>query len=753
MYSISQVVFFLSFLSVMFLLLVFGETTLGIYLLGFLVLLCISSFRKIQWSLAKKYWFPLGAMGVFVLSTFLSLLTSVSLPHSVNAVMFYAASYVVFFTLLCSDPEWLPSELLAIGAGILGSIFAVLTLLYSIFPSLTATLPTVSLLTAQYGHNQAAVLFLLLLPVAWYFANVKKIKISYVAVGVLLVALLASFSRVGVILGFLQLVVLVRQTANSKFRSFGKLMLLLMAVLMFVFVLANHFGKNFTNDCVFPVLQDKLCKSISTELRPAYWLQALKAIQLRPGTGWGGGTFPLLSPLLQERYGEYTGYAHQEFLQAFVEYGVFGGISLTLFFMYIGAHSLSLLQKERGVEGAMALGILSVILTSFFDFGLHMISLWLLFLLGSAVVLSKESTLSSQATLSSGWHKGMLRFIKTIFWLSAGSVLLWTSAFVTSEVLWKRGSTDLSLKVFPFAYWKVEESLQKNGLSGSTNSWLLGFYKNSYRAWDAVANSTNSSSVDKTRALRTSVMLDPLSQYRYLSYVETAIKSKDAQLSEGALSTWLQKKSSGELDTYTYAQHGEVASLAIAEANRLHESGEFLPSLHLLQYAYHIQPEQFASSDIFLFKKLNTMSSEELLPFLNVLQYQHVYQQSKDLYDGQSQMLVQSLLSGNGEVSAELTANILRLGGDFDWQLHRLVAATWKVSKQPSESVLTSFAKTIISWESNSTTGATFDYSVKHDVALQLKEILNLDKLENPAQAQKILDLITQIDKYAVDAR
>ncbi len=744
MYSLSQVAFVLLFLGTVFLLLIFGETTFGIFFLGLLVAVCGIALTHSRASQVRQFVLPLGLFGSFVAVTFLSLLTTISIPLTVNAAMFYASSYVVFFTVLCTDPEWFPTQLLIVGASILATFFSCLTLLYIAIPALTTTLPTVSLLTAQYGHNQASVLFLLVLPVVWFFADQRKSKLTRVAVLVLFAALILSFSRVATVLAVVELLLLTWKTQDHRLRELGKVLVLfvgLAMVLLAVFSLGWH---RVGEECGFPFFQDKLCKSIHHELRPAYWSQAVRATLQRPITGWGGGTFSLLSPVLQQRYGEFSGYAHNEVLHAFAEYGMFGGIVFTAFLALVCWKAVAVLQKnESSLQKSIAIGVLCVVVSSCFDFGLHMIGLWIFFLMAVATLFKndRKKTISSNFSTES-W----VTFSTILATLCAVSVLVWATAFLASGIFWRQGKKDLSLQVFPFAYWKVEESLLNDGAHGETNEWWLHLYKNHYRVWDAVAHSNAASVAEKTLAIIEALQLDPFSQQRYLPYITMALSSNDEALSVQAISIWDQKLSAGQLDSYTYQQHGQVAAAAIEEANRLLVARQSSSALQLYQHAYHIQDVQFGSHNISVYEKLKELPIQETLPLLNALKFGIVFKDEQLIYQGESYQLQQSIKYGSPEVAGQLMTDIMALGGDYDWKVQTLVKDTFNQTDKPSDTQLQAFALAILAWEKRTSSPTTFDYSVKHPVALQLIAAAKRSQKGNTHQAQMMISLAKQID-------
>jgi len=714
MYSVSQVIFFLLFLGSLFLLLIFGETTFGIVFLGLIVTLCVMASRHIKLELAKTFAWPLVLLGVFVLTVFLSLLTTISVPLTVNAAMFYGASYSVFFFLLTCDPKWLPTRLILIGSSILIVIFALLTILYTLFPSLAVSLPSVTLLTAQYGHNQASILFLLVLPVLWHFADKHHSHFAKVAVVFVCSALLLSFARVASILTVAELMFLMRGTTDAVLKTIGKVLFGVVAMAVLVIGVLSVSGDQSTS-CVIPFFQSKLCKSIHTELRPAYWSQATRAAMERPFTGWGGGTFSLLSPVYQEKYGDFSGYAHNEVLQAFAEYGFFGGVSFGAFLLWLLVKAVRVLKKsEQGLLSSLALATLCVIITSFFDFGWHMIGIWLCFLLFVAHWLRTGEDLSTKRNKRSSVVSTVVTPLSLlVVVMSTITVMVWSFAFVISGMYWRQGNKDLSIKVFPFAYWRVEDVLQ-NETDSDAQSYIFSLYQNHYRVWDAAARSEFTPASLKASYLSKAIKLDPFTQQRYLLYVKAALMSKDPDIAVAALQTWREKKQENTIDMYSYSDHGEVAKMAITEANDLMIRGKLLQAIRIYEYAYQIQAEQFSMNDVLIFEKMKEISFSEMENFLGMLEYSKVFPHEQKIYEGGVYHLRSALRKGNADEAEKVMKIMLPL--QDKWLLAKEIEQEWSDLKQPNELVRAAFSKAVSTWEKY--TQVQFNYGFRQQIGM-----------------------------------
>ena len=117
---------------------------------------------------------------------------------------------------------------------------------------------------------------------------------------------------------------------------------------------------------------------LGTEGRMAIYTAALRAaVEFLP-FGSGLSTFANVFPRFQTSgFGGYVDYAHNDYLQAFVELGLAAPVIIGLLFAAYGARLIALLQRAGGrsftiLQIAAGVGMLPMILHSLFDFGLHM---------------------------------------------------------------------------------------------------------------------------------------------------------------------------------------------------------------------------------------------------------------------------------------------------------------------------------------------------------------------------------------------
>jgi O-antigen ligase len=253
----------------------------------------------------------------------------------------------------------------ALGMTLLGWVLALGAVFFMVFPIWAQLLPGFNILVATYGHNHVAAFFILALPVQMWLTVVsleeitKKLsgqkKIDWkekwqarlemgglfliMAIPVLIMA--TSFGRVAMLVGLGQLLgwlVVVEWLQKKKVLVISllvsKLMRLLLAGLAIVLasvliamLVTSAFPQLLPDDfCATSPYKIQLCKSFKEEGRLAYWHQGWESFRQWPWTGYGLGTFALVSIRFRLAVWQATSYTHNEYWSQFVETGVLGGV-------------------------------------------------------------------------------------------------------------------------------------------------------------------------------------------------------------------------------------------------------------------------------------------------------------------------------------------------------------------------------------------------------------------------------------------
>ncbi len=720
MYSFSEIVFFLLFFATLLLLLIFGETTIGIPLLGVAVLLCLIFASNLQLKQRATLLFPVGMLGVFTLVTIFSIFTSIAIPLSVNNAVFYVASFVVFLFFMYRKMSWLSNQLVLGGVVVLITLLSVLTIVYTSFTHLATHLPSLSVLTAQNGHNQSIFLFILLLPVFWYFAEKYRTKWLKLALIILLLGVITTFSRLGIFLSTIELWILWKTTQSHQLKTLGKYGTVIFCCLgVVLFVLSTQFSPT---HCPLPIFQDKLCKPLHTELRPAYWLQGWRAFLARPVQGWGGGTFTVLSPLFQGKSGQFSGFVHNEYLQAFTEYGVLGGFIFLSFAVSVWLLILKETKTRKNrLHFCVAIGVGSVLFASMFDFGLHLIGIWLIFLVVLTCWLREAS--ADHFFFPQRFKQFFQISVVVEFLIGSLLTLVWSLAFLTSSLLWNLHQIDTALYIFPFTYGKVEEALFQGGIRSETRNFLLSLYQNQYQFLDMAAAAPSTPPSEKMILLQRAVELDPLYESRRYTYLRSAYQAENWEEFELALSEWKDSLTQKESSDLSYDEQKKILEMTLDVANK-NLDDHFQRSVQLYQVVYELQPWVFAVQPIEIFNQLGQHPPEQTLQFIEKLDQKYLWPYSAKIYGWELSVFQTAIEKKDFRLAEVYLQNILQLGDSYHWQVAQVIEHDISTKKSLPENSgdWAGYQKLIQTWEDQNAEKATFDYNSKLFVTKKLRE-------------------------------
>ncbi|MDI6782623.1 MAG: O-antigen ligase family protein, partial [bacterium] len=282
-----------------------------------------------------------------------------------------------------------------------------------------------------FGNPNIYALFLaMIFPIStFYFLNDTNIKpklLFLLSTAIILTALGFTYSRGGILCaigGILPLAILLRNKFNIKKFLWILGLVLLTAILILV---CTQFPKSELKSAKLETFSARLAMPTSTvSERLHYWSIAKQMITDHPILGTGIGSFGI-------RYGRYkpvgigeTKYAHNLFLQIWVEQGILGLLSflgLLIVLIYLGIKQFQ--RVNSGFSIAIFGGLLAFIVDGFFGFGYYTPELYYLFcfLLGIFVNIPKPSELELD-TLEKEKRK-------SCFWLLTSSVLLFFLAII-----------------------------------------------------------------------------------------------------------------------------------------------------------------------------------------------------------------------------------------------------------------------------------------------------------------------------------
>ncbi len=308
--------------------------------------------------------------GTLFVYFFISVFISDSPGYSVTSLVRYSIAFMAFGYFAFSQKEVQAATfvrgLLVFAAGCVGASFIVLA-----FSRLGAFLPGMNLLFPVYGHNHIVDIIIFVLPFIvgeLFSARSPAVWAAFFSFGA---AVVLSRAR-GAIVVFLAygawfLFSLRSHLEKKKLVAVGGLL----AVCMLFVVLARP-----------SILPGSASKGAALQSRIQYWSQAASAFVHRPITGFGPGTYYLISRKYQKASSTNSWYAHSFFLQTLSETGLIGLLSVSaavgypLFLIMRGRKTKKESDRART---ALFHAVILVLVYSFFEMLLDFLVIWILF--------------------------------------------------------------------------------------------------------------------------------------------------------------------------------------------------------------------------------------------------------------------------------------------------------------------------------------------------------------------------------------
>lgn len=472
------------------LLFLFGESFLGIYVIGFFALFLLAYSWTLDFSrvaLFKKeflFWF------LFILGLFLSSFYTHSLPLTVNALIFYLFSFAIFSFFILMKRSLFHINflfwnliLVVLGLGLIGWLF-------SLWPGLAENLPGMNLLYATYGHNHYGALMIIFIPISWYYIlknlhDKGKFTFFLFSLVFMVASLIMSFGRAVILLGLLELVILFLLTVKITpwiGRKLKFLFTFLLIGMLGAFLIKNSFSVlsylNNEINCPLPMYKDKICKNVSTDLRFSYWQTALRASFEHPVVGYGPGTYRLISERYKTRPDSGTSYAHNNLLQLAAEGGLvlvgsFLLLMSQLFFRSIRLFERNLsinIEKKRITNWRLfvVLGLVVSFINSLVDFDWSFIGILIVNLILFVVVIRGDD--AKHAT------KIKINIAKFFYSLSIFVLISLMAISIAIEFLLAQGNHSLAFRIFPYFQSHMQIFLDSKSLTPAEKKSLKEIY-------------------------------------------------------------------------------------------------------------------------------------------------------------------------------------------------------------------------------------------------------------------------------------
>jgi O-antigen ligase len=595
-FSFQQLLFILLFDILFLLLLLFGESFLGLYVIAGLIILFLFFWRKLDFSQLFCYKKIFLIWAFFLFSLIFSSFFTHSLPLTINALIFYAFAFLIFWFFLLLKPKFLSKDIILGNFLLITLVAIIMSVGFALRPEIGNLIPGMNLLFANYGHNHLSALLLLMISVSWYFfakfdrkffIKFKKWRISLLLLLPLILnlALLLTFARVAIFTGFVQFLVIVflfyKKRAKLKKSKLLRFTLIFLGLTFFTILAVKMFFSlivvvrpDFT--CPVPAqYKTKICKNFSEEPRPLYWEQALTATKNYPLVGFGPGTFSLVNKKYRQTPHLGTGYAHNAFLEIISEGGLIVGGLFIVLMGYLLIQSFRKIPKFSQIKIEdpkifLLLGLISIYFDVLFDFDWSFIGIFGLTLIFIALIIGDQPIKETGKKN----HKLVLKF-KIIYFAVSSVILALTAVYIFTEILIAQNKTKQAFEFFPYFQYHMILFVQSDQLSPPDKQKLFTIHQNNTAVYPFYKKTLNSE--EERMALDFKLFtLDPWQ--KYFSYNQ---KHFDASSYEQAAKNLeeisiLINKTLGKYNWEPNFEHTKkLAKLAVAAGDRYLLDGEY----------------------------------------------------------------------------------------------------------------------------------------------------------------------------------
>lgn len=489
--------FLLFFNLLLFLVFLFAESHLGLYVIGLFSIFLLFFRNRTDFSqlfTAQKFSRMIIILWlIFLVMLVINVFQSHSISHSLNKVFFFIFSFT-FMSFLLSLKKSFYHE---IKINILKSLvfqslyLSVLSLFFLLLPKYGDLLPSMNLIYSSFGHNHLSALLVMVIPISWYFSFKPKKNHFYLFSSIFLtLALLLSFGRTTVIIGLLQFLAIFFIFLKTKVKIPRKIIFVILSsfLLLISIFLFSSLNKDYSdfNKCPFTNLYRQLCKPIHYESRPSYWAISLTAIKNYTFFGYGLGTFEFLSNKYRENYWEGTGYAHNAFLQMFAETGIItGSIFLILMFAMLVFPIFSLhtndrffyLRDKNLLQTTIIISLLSIYLNVLMDFDWNFLGIYLITLLLLAVLNREQGAQDSVKIRNIFFSKKTQLFLSFL-------LIFFSLLYLLIDLLLVANRPNQAFKIFPYFQYHQYVFLQNPSLKKNYKEVLSKIYLNDSKFYE-----------------------------------------------------------------------------------------------------------------------------------------------------------------------------------------------------------------------------------------------------------------------------
>ena len=332
------------FLILLLITLLLGESFLRFIIFGLWGMFVVLQTKVIDFPQLARFRWISGSWIFLLWGILLSFIFSHSTASSLDSFSMWGVGFLLFhFFLLARTKNYFTSEHFELGVLLISVVMTAIGTVFFFLPELASRLPGMNIFHATYGHNHLAALLLLALPLSFHrlirnfsVKNKSNFGFELLIFLIIFLGILFSFGRTVYVLTFVELAGLLwifwdklkKQKPISLYLQVSLAVSAIVIVTYFASSLLPSFLPNYSCPTFFQKV--KMCKNLQTEGRWQYWQQGLRSFRDFPLSGYGPGTFSLLSKRYQQNQGLYTAYAHNFFIQQLAETGLVGVIPLLI---------------------------------------------------------------------------------------------------------------------------------------------------------------------------------------------------------------------------------------------------------------------------------------------------------------------------------------------------------------------------------------------------------------------------------------
>lgn len=327
-------------------------------------------FRKSLFRIIIQYKTILFPWILFCFYCFLSSFLSISVANSLASSVDQFGYLLYFLTLIAYSKQFGMKKLYLLTFVYVIMLYVASSILS--FPSFhLEALNLPDLIFPKFGHNHIGFFSLLLIPPSFYALTKNKSLIDVIFFVSLVVILVTSGGRIILVLGFLELLFLVKKFNRNRPRirwQFNAVQAVLLIALSGAILWFGFFSARYTG-CTQSTTW--MCKQFRTADRMGYVQSALISFKDKPFFGSGLGTYRINSRRLATSTGAFSSHAHNFLVEMLSDLGVVGFSILIILLLSLVRKILEQAGKSSSnwqQKSFFALGLAFCFISSSFDF-------------------------------------------------------------------------------------------------------------------------------------------------------------------------------------------------------------------------------------------------------------------------------------------------------------------------------------------------------------------------------------------------